>query len=414
MFEDWIDILFGGSHDINLPTLSVTGGVGPLTGSGRISWRRDEGIRLQGVTDGAQALQERLFGRMNSSTPGQLIPHSEFLTFVGRNQYGWDVTTDATTQDGYRTHSDLPDVVWDHTVTGVTLTQEDQRDQEHVLRLLIGPPAEDVAEQPDTHVVPHGLAISAVTTDLFPLPWSHYVRLLSIENLHARHFYEAEAIRGAWSVRQLDRQIGSQFYERTALSRNKAALLSKGQVPQPGDALTAEEEIRDPLVLEFLNLKDEYGESELEEALVQHLEAFLLELGDDFCFVGRQRKLRLDDKWFKIDLVFFHRRLRCVILIDLKLGAFGHADAGQMNLYLNYAKEHWTREGENPPVGLILCAKKGHDEARYALEGLGNKVLASTYRMTLPDEQVLAAELERTRRALELRATAKPDENPSG
>ena len=200
---------------------------------------------------------------------------------------------------------------------------------------------------------------SAPTTRMFPLPWSHYVRLLSIANPHARHFYEREAIRGAWSVRQLDRQIGSQFYERTALSRNKAALLSKGQVRQQGDTLTAEEEIRDPLVLEFLNLKDEYGESDLEEALVRHLEAFLLELGDDFCFVGRQRKLRIDDKWFKIDLVFFHRRLRCILLVDLKIGAFGHADAGQMNLYLNYAKEHWVREGENPPVGLIHCARRG-------------------------------------------------------
>jgi predicted nuclease of restriction endonuclease-like (RecB) superfamily len=267
----------------------------------------------------------------------------------------------------------------------------------------------EIAQTPSAQLTP-----SAPTTGMFPLPWSHYVRLLSIENPLARHFYEVEAIRGAWSVRQLDRQIDSQFYERTALSRNKAALLSKGQLRQPGDALTAEEEIRDPLVLEFLNLKNEYGESDLEEALVQHLEAFLLELGDDFCFIGRQRKLRLDDKWFKIDLVFFHRRLHCVILIDLKLGAFGHADAGQMNLYLNYAKEHWTHEGENPPVGLVLCAKKGHDEARYALEGLGNKVLASTYRTTLPDEQLLAAELERSRRALELRAAAAPRENPVG
>jgi predicted nuclease of restriction endonuclease-like (RecB) superfamily len=243
-----------------------------------------------------------------------------------------------------------------------------------------------------------------VAAAAFPLPWSHYVRLLSIETPHARQFYEEEAIRGAWSVRQLDRQIGSQFYERTALSRNKAALLTKARAREPGDALTPEEEIRDPLVLEFLALKDEYGENDLEEALVRHLEAFLLELGDDFCFVARQRKLRLDDKWFKVDLVFFHRRLRCLVLIDLKIGAFDHADAGQMNLYLNYAKAHWVREGENPPVGLILCAKKGHDEARYALEGLNNKVLASTYRTTLPDEKTLANELERTRRAMEIRA----------
>jgi predicted nuclease of restriction endonuclease-like (RecB) superfamily len=255
----------------------------------------------------------------------------------------------------------------------------------------------------DTLQTPSAISSPAYPTPAaFSLPWSHYVRLLAIENLHARQFYEAEAVRGAWSVRQLDRQVNSMAYERTALSRNKAAMLAKGQEAKPGDAVTPEEEIRHPLVLEFLGLRDEYGESALEEALVRHLESFLLELGDDFCFVARQRKLRLDDKWFKVDLVFFHRRLRCLVLADLKIGPFGHADAGQMNLYLNYARAHWVREGENPPVGLILCAEKGHDEARYALEGLGNKVLAATYRTTLPDERVLAAELERSRRLLEL------------
>ncbi len=221
------------------------------------------------------------------------------------------------------------------------------------------------------------------------MPWSHYVRLLSVENPHARQFYEAEAIRGAWSVRQLNRQINSMFYERTALSRNKVAMLSKSHTPKPDDTVTPEEQIRDPLVLEFLNLKNEYAESDLEDALIHHLEEFLLELGGDFTFVGRQKRLRLDDKWFKVDLVFFHRKLRSLIIIDLKIGEFSHADAGQMNMYLNYAKAHWTQEGENPPVGLILCADKGHDEARYALEGLGNKVLTTTYRMTLPEEKVL-------------------------
>ncbi len=253
-------------------------------------------------------------------------------------------------------------------------------------------------------------AIRASATSPFPLSWSHYVRLLSVDNDHARNFYEEEAIRGGWSSRQLGRQINSMFYERTALSRNKAAMLTKGQVPKPEDAVTPEEEIRDPLVLEFLNLKNEYSESDLEEALVHHLESFLLELGGDFTFVGRQKRLRLDDKWFKVDLVFFHRGLRCLVIVDLKIGEFNYADAGQMNMYLNYAKAHWVREGENPPVGLILCAQKGHDEARYALEGLGNKVLTSTYRTTLPDEKILIAEMERTRRMLELRPAAGGNE----
>jgi predicted nuclease of restriction endonuclease-like (RecB) superfamily len=247
----------------------------------------------------------------------------------------------------------------------------------------------------------------------FPLPWSHYVRLLSVENRNARRFYEAEALRGGWSVRQLDRQVATQFYERTALSKRKAALLEKGQVPQPADALTAEEEVRDPYLLEFLNLKAEYSESDLEEAIIRHLEAFLLELGDDFCFVGRQRRLRIDNVWYTVDLIFFHRVLRALLLLDLKLGAFTHADAGQMNLYLNYAREHWMRLGENPPVGLILCAEKGHDVARYALGGLANKVLATTYRTALPEESLLVAEMDRTRRMLELRSAAGGDK-PGG
>ena len=240
----------------------------------------------------------------------------------------------------------------------------------------------------------------------FPLPWSAYVRLLAVKNEQARAFYETEALRGGWSVRQLDRQIGAQFYERTALSRNKAAMLKKGAVPRTEDAVSPEQEIKDPYVLEFLGLKDEYSEFELEETLIRHLEAFLLELGGDFCFIGRQRRLRIGDDWFRVDLVFFHRRLRCLVLIDLKLGRFTHADAGQMHVYLNYAAEHWTRPDENPPVGLILCAQKNAALARYALDNLPNKVLAAEYRTVLPDEELIAAELEETRRALERRGAS--------
>ena len=235
----------------------------------------------------------------------------------------------------------------------------------------------------------------------FPLPWSAYVRLLSVRNESAREFYETEALRGGWSVRQLDRQIGSQFYERTALSKNRASMLTGGQRKRPEDIALPGEQIKDPFVLEFLDLKDEYSESDLEEALIRHLETFLLELGDDFCFIGRQRRLRVGGQWYRVDLLFFHRRLRCLVVIDLKIGAFTHADAGQMHFYLNYARQHWVREGENPPVGLILCSEKDEVLARYALEGLSNKVMAAEYRIALPDETVLAAELDRTRQAME-------------
>ena len=240
----------------------------------------------------------------------------------------------------------------------------------------------------------------------FPLPWSAYVRLLSVRKESAREFYETEALRGGWSVRQLDRQIGSQFYERTALSKNRAAMLTGGQRERPEDIALPGEQIKDPFVLEFLDLKDEYSESDLEEALIRHLETFLLELGNDFCFMGRQRRLRVGGQWYRVDLLFFHRRLRCLVVIDLKIGSFTHTDAGQMHFYLNYAREHWVREGENPPVGLILCSEKDEALAQYALEGLSNKVMAAEYRITLPDETVLAAELDRTRQAMEQRPDA--------
>ena len=241
----------------------------------------------------------------------------------------------------------------------------------------------------------------------FPLSWSHYVLLLKARSPEARAFYEEEALRGGWPVRTLDRQMSTLFYERTALSRDKAAMLRKHAQARPGEQLTPAEAIKDPLILEFLDLKDEYSETDLEDELIDHLQQFLLELGDDFAFVARQRRLRLDNEWYRVDLVFFHRRLRCLVVIDLKVGKFTHADAGQMHLYLNYAREHWVKPGENPPVGLILCSSKGDDVAKYALENLPNKVLAAEYRLALPPEERLLEELRQTRRAWELRRLAR-------
>jgi len=236
----------------------------------------------------------------------------------------------------------------------------------------------------------------------FQLPWSHYVMLIRrIKSNEARSFYETEALRCGWSVRQLDRQISTQFYERTLLSKNKSVMLKKGERPITGDVVSAEEEIKDPFVLEFLGLKDEYSESDLEEALINHLENFLLELGGNFAFIGRQKRLRIGGTWYKIDLLFFHRILKCLVVIDLKVGKFTHTDAGQMHMYLNYAKEHWTNPNENPPVGLILCAEKDSAVAKYSLEGLPNKILAAEYKLNLPDEKILAKEVELTRKILE-------------
>ncbi len=245
----------------------------------------------------------------------------------------------------------------------------------------------------------------------FPLSWSHYVRLLSVEKPHARAFYESEAIRGGWSVRQLDRQIATQFFERAAHSKRPETLLARGQKALPADSVSAEDEVRDPYLLEFLNLKDEYSESELEDALIRHLEWFLLELGAGFTFVARQKRIRIGGSWYRMDLLLYHRGLRCLVVIDLKAGVFTHADAGQMNLYLNYAKEHLTMPGEADPVGIILCSEKDDAVVKYATGGIKAQVFASHYLTTLPDEETLRQEILRTQHALQARA--KMDKPPA-
>jgi len=277
-------------------------------------------------------------------------------------------------------------------------------------RQLLKPSGSDHRQNADSSIlstVSRQFTLSQIASAL-PLPWSHYTMLIMrTSSPEALDFYHSEALRGGWSVRQLDRQIGSLFYERTLLSKNKASMLQKGSKSQPGDALTVDEALRDPFVLEFLNLKDEYSESDLENALVHHLEAFLLELGGDFTFVGRQRRLRIGGVWYRVDLIFFHRRLRCLVIIDLKLGPYTHADAGQMLLYCNYAREHWTHDGENPPVGIILCSSADTALAHYTLDTLPTKVMAREYQLALPAAKKLEAELAATRKRLECRGRSR-------
>jgi predicted nuclease of restriction endonuclease-like (RecB) superfamily len=244
-------------------------------------------------------------------------------------------------------------------------------------------------------------------SDAFPLPWSHYVRLMSVQNPAARAFYESEAIRGGWSVRQLDRQIGTQFYERTIRAKIPEGLLARGRAPKKEDAVSVEEELRDPYLLEFLNLKDEYSETELEEALIRHLEWFLLELGTGFAFVARQKRIRVGDSWYRMDLLLYHRGLRCLVVIDLKIGAFTHADAGQMNLYLNYAREHLKLAEEADPIGIILCTGKDDAVVKYATGGIRTRVFASKYLTSLPDEETLRREILATRKVLLAHQEAK-------
>lgn len=245
-----------------------------------------------------------------------------------------------------------------------------------------------------------GNEISKTLSGKFPLSWSHYVRLLSLDELRKRDFYEEEAQRAAWSVRQLDRQINSMLYERIALSKKKGELLEKAE--RSGALTTAEEAIKDPYVLEFLGIPEPSSERDLENALIQHMADFLLELGYGFTFVARQKRLQIGSESYYLDLLFYHRGLRCLVAIDLKVGKFTHADAGQMNLYLNYLLENEKMADENDPVGLILCSEKDEAVAHYALGRLTNKIFASRYKLQLPDPEVLKREIEAERRRLEM------------
>lgn len=235
------------------------------------------------------------------------------------------------------------------------------------------------------------------------LSWTHYRTLLRVEKTGARAFYEIEAIRNNWSARELERQINSLLFERLALSKNKKGLMrlaTKGQVIQrPGDVF------KDPVVMEFLGLpaSPKLVESHLEEALINNLQAFLLELGKGFAFMSRQERITLDGNHFYIDLVFYHTILKCFVLIDLKVGKLTHQDLGQLQLYVNYYdRERWTK-GDNPALGLILCTDKNDAVVRYTLgPDQQKKIFASRYKLYLPTEAELQAELRRELRLLNM------------
>jgi predicted nuclease of restriction endonuclease-like (RecB) superfamily len=188
------------------------------------------------------------------------------------------------------------------------------------------------------------------------------------------------------------------LYERTALSKKKTAVIAKAH--ERPITLKPEDEIKDPYVLEFLGLKDEYSESQLEEALIGHIEHFLLELGIGFTFIARQKRITLEGSHYRLDLLLYHRILRCLVAIDLKIGEFTHADAGQMNLYVNYLKDKEKLPAENDPIGIILCTDKKRTVVEYALGGINNKIFASKYKLQLPDPKLLKAEIEHERQRL--------------
>jgi len=229
---------------------------------------------------------------------------------------------------------------------------------------------------------------------LFQLSWSHYTLLMKLDQPPKRTFYENLSLKEHWSVRQLDRQVQAMLYERTALSKRKQIVLAKANENQV--ITRPEDEVKDAYVLDFLGLKNEYSESDLEDALIKHLENFLLELGSGFAFVARQKRFVLDGDDYFMDLVLYHIPLRCYVIIELKLGKFRHAYASQMNLYLNWAKENLYPLAQNDPIGIILCADKRDACAKYAMAGM-SRVFVSKYQLQLPAPDELQRELERGR-----------------
>lgn len=219
---------------------------------------------------------------------------------------------------------------------------------------------------------------------LTQLSFTHLVELLKIDDPLKRAFYEIEAIKGRWSVRTLKRQIGSLLFERTGLSKDKEKLIALTN--EQAVDLTPRDLIRDPYIFEFLGLrpKETVEESDLETALLNHLQAFLLELGRGFCFEQRQRKILIDADHYFVDLVFYHRILKCHVLIDLKVEPFSHANAGQLNTYLNWFKEHEMQSGDQPPVGLLLRTDRKAALAKYALGGMDENLFVSQYQVQLP------------------------------
>ena len=221
------------------------------------------------------------------------------------------------------------------------------------------------------------------------LSWSHYLEILKSDSELEIGFYTKQAEKERWSVRELKRQMKSLLFHRLALSTDKKGVLelaNKGhEVHQPEDLL------KDPFVLEFLNIPEQpqYLESDLEEKLISNLQQFLLELGKGFAFIGRQYRMSIGGKHFRLDLLFYHRILKCFVLIDLKRGEIDHQDIGQMNLYLNYFKKEESSEGDNEPVGIILGAYKNHILVEYATDSITNKILLAKYQLYLPDKTLL-------------------------
>jgi len=244
------------------------------------------------------------------------------------------------------------------------------------------------------------------------LTWSHYRALMRVDHIEARDFYEREAVECGWSKAQLERQIHSFYYDRIIANRGKEGLLPAGRERLAGEIVQPSHLLKSPMVLEFLGLPDspDLHESKLEQAIIDNLQNFLLELGKGFCFVARQKHIRFGDDDFYIDLVFYNYVLKCFLLIDLKMGKLTHADVGQMDGYVRLYEDQFKIPGDNPTIGLLLCSDKGVAVAKYSILNESRQVFASKYLPNLPTEEELRLEIEKERRLIEINLEEQADD----
>lgn len=259
-----------------------------------------------------------------------------------------------------------------------SLTEQFIKDNNKTIQSMIG---ESISDAKSISVENPSLFLSKIS-------FTHIVEFLKFENPIQRSFYEIQTIKNNWTVRQLQREINSMLYERIGLGADKELIFDKLK----NDTLSNFSEIiKSPYILEFLNIPElsQYSENDLEQSIINHLQNFLIELGRGFCFEARQKRISFNNKHYRIDLVFYHRILKCHVLIDLKIGEFDHSDAGQMNVYLNYFKENEMVGSDNPPIGIILCSHKDNALVHYATGGLSQEIFVSKYKLQLPSEEEL-------------------------
>jgi predicted nuclease of restriction endonuclease-like (RecB) superfamily len=248
------------------------------------------------------------------------------------------------------------------------------------------------AQQPNAIIT--SISVDNPSAFVSKISFTHISEFLKIEDSLKRAFYEIQTLKNSWTVKQLQREMNTLLYERIGLSTDKEQLLERLKT----DNISSFTEIvKSPYLLEFLGIPEQsaYSETDLEQAIINHLQSFLIEMGRGFCFEARQKRISFNNRHYRIDLVFYHRILKCHILIDLKIGEFDHADAGQMNVYLNYYKENEMAEHDNPPIGIILCSDKDNALVHYATGGLPHEVFVSKYQLQLPSEAELKQIIER-------------------